>query len=99
MSQHHGSAEDHSCGVGTVRAHDVLGDVTATRLEERVFLQGAEAPSSVYERERVACGTYPANVATGDDAGTTNEGGTNVRDDSTVQVRHNHHVELRRASD
>ena len=38
MSEHHGRGEDHSRGIGTVRAHDVLSDVPAARLEESVFL-------------------------------------------------------------
>lgn len=39
VSEHHGRAEDHSGRVGSVGTLDVAGDVTATRLEERVFLQ------------------------------------------------------------
>ena len=38
VSEHHGGGEDHGGGVGAVRAHDVLRDVTASRLEEGVFL-------------------------------------------------------------
>lgn len=38
VSEHHGGGEDHGGGVGAVRAHDVLRDVTASGLEERVFL-------------------------------------------------------------
>lgn len=34
------------------------------------------------------------HVATGDDAGTTNKGSTNVGQDTTVKVRHDHNVEL-----
>lgn len=38
MSQHHRSTEDHSGRVGSVCAHQVLGDVSASRLEQRIFL-------------------------------------------------------------
>ena len=33
MSEHHGRGEDHGRGIGAVRAHDILGDVPAARLE------------------------------------------------------------------
>jgi hypothetical protein len=42
----------------------------------------------------VSNGTYASNVATRDNARTTNEGSTNVRDNRAVKVRHDHHVEL-----
>ena len=38
VPEHHGRAQDHSRGVSTVGAHDVLRDVAAARLEERVLL-------------------------------------------------------------
>ena len=38
MPEHHRGGEDHGGGVGAVGAHDVLRDVTTTRLEERIFL-------------------------------------------------------------
>ena len=38
MSEHHGRGEDHGRGIGAVRAHDVLGDVPAARLEVSIFL-------------------------------------------------------------
>jgi hypothetical protein len=38
--------------------------------------------------------TDPSDVATGNDAGSAHEGSTDVRDDSTVQVGHNHDIEL-----
>ena len=47
VTEHHGRAEDHRCGVGLVRAHDVLGDVTAAGLEKRVLLQNRTRPGSV----------------------------------------------------
>lgn len=39
-------------------------------------------------------GTHSTNVATGDDTGSTDESGTDVRGDVTVQVGHDHDVEL-----
>lgn len=44
-------------------------------------------------------GDLTAHVAAGDDTGTTNQGGTDVGQDTTVQVRHDHDVELLRAGD
>jgi len=38
--------------------------------------------------------TDPSDVATGNDAGSTHEGSADIRDDSTVQVGHNHDIEL-----
>ena len=38
VPEHHGRAQDHGGWVGTVGAHNVLGDMTTARLEERVFL-------------------------------------------------------------
>ena len=98
MPQHHGRRENHGCGVGAVGTHDVLRDVTAAGLEESVFLGKGEA-FSVPAREESSRKTYPANVATRDDTGTTDKGGTDVRDDGTVQVRHDHDIELARARD
>jgi len=54
-------------------AHDVLGDVTASR----------------FEKSKLS-----SNVGTRNDAGSADESGTNVRDNRSVQVRHNHNVEL-----
>lgn len=39
-------------------------------------------------------GVFPANVGTGDDTRSADEGGTNVAHDRTVQVRHDHDVKL-----
>ena len=41
VPEHHGRAQDHRRRVGPVRAHDVLRDVAASGLKERVLLQGA----------------------------------------------------------
>ena len=49
MPEHHGGAQDHSRGVGAVGAHNVLGDVTASGLEERVLLQGACVSVATYD--------------------------------------------------
>ena len=43
--------------------------------------------------------TNTSDVAAWDDTGSTDEGGTDVGDDSTVQVGHDHDVELARAGD
>lgn len=43
--------------------------------------------------------TYSANVASGDDTGTADEGGTNVGGDVAVQVGHDHDVKLLRLGD
>lgn len=37
---------------------------------------------------------YRSDVAPWDNAGSSDEGGTNVRNDGTVEVRHDHNVEL-----
>lgn len=42
-------------------------------------------------------GNLTAHVAAGDDTGATNQGGTNVGQDASVQVRHDHDVKLLRA--
>lgn len=44
-------------------------------------------------------GDVAAHVAAGDDTGTTDEGGTNVGQNATVQVRHDHNVKLLGAGD
>lgn len=44
-------------------------------------------------------GDVATNVASGNNTGATNKGGTNVGQDTTVQVRHDHHVELLRPGD
>ena len=43
--------------------------------------------------------TNTSDVAAWDDTGSTDEGGTDVRNDSSVQVGHDHDVELARAGD
>ena len=43
--------------------------------------------------------TYAADIATGDNTGATDKSSTDVRDDSTVEVRHNHDIELAGTSD
>lgn len=44
-------------------------------------------------------GNLTAHVAAGDDTGATDQGGANVGQDATVQVRHDHDVELLGAGD
>ncbi len=39
MSEHHGSAQNHGGGVGTVSPHDVTGNMTTTGFEQGVFLK------------------------------------------------------------
>ena len=73
VTEHHGSGQDQSSGVGLVLALDVETDVTASRLEN---------------------GDVAAHVATGDNTGSTNEGSTDVGQNTTVKVRHDHNVEL-----
>lgn len=43
---------------------------------------------------RLEEGVLPTDVAAGDDTGSTDEGGADVGDDVTVQVGHDHDVEL-----
>ena len=74
MPEHHRRTQDHRGRVSLVGAHDVLGNVAATRLEESVL---------------------PADVATRHDTRAADQGSTDVGDDRTVQVRHDHNVELR----
>lgn len=95
MPQHHRRGENHGRWVGTVGAHDIVCDVPAARLEESEFLEQclSKGPSSF----RYV--TYASNVASWDDAWSTNKGGTDVRDNGTVQVGHDHDVELARTRD
>lgn len=46
---------------------------------------------------RLENGNLTAHIAAGDDTRTTDESGTNVGQDTTVQVRHDHDVKLLRA--
>lgn len=78
VTQHHGSGEDQSSGVGLVLALDVETDVTAPRLEES---------------------DVATHVASRDDTGPTNKTGTDVGEDTSVQVGHDHDVKLLRARD
>ena len=94
MPQHHGCAENHGSGVGTVSTHDVACNVSASRFEQSVFLRGNEHTNEGGDKQ-----THPSDVTSGDDSRSTNESGANVRDDSTVQVGHDHDVELARLSD
>ena len=48
---------------------------------------------------RLENGNLTAHVAAGDDARATDESGTNVGQNTTVQVRHDHNVKLLRAGD
>lgn len=48
---------------------------------------------------RLEDGNITAHVAARDDTGTTNEGGTDVGQNATVQVRHDQHIELLGARD
>ena len=73
VTEHHGSGQDQSGGVGLVLALDVKTDVTASRLEN---------------------GDVAAHVATGDDTRATDKTGTDVGQDTSVQVGHDHDVEL-----
>lgn len=66
MSEHHGSAEDHRGGVSSVGAHDIAGDVTATGLEQCVFLRKHQhpvftlrSPSTPLTRPTLQPGTIP----------------------------------------
>lgn len=43
--------------------------------------------------------TYRSNVASWDDTRPTNEGGANVGNDGTIEIRHDHYVELLGLSD
>lgn len=91
VSEHHSSAQDHGSGVGGVGAHDVAGDVTTARLEEGVFLQHDDHDG---RQSRQDIKTYASNVAARDDTRATDESGTDVGDDRTIQVGHDHHIEL-----
>lgn len=73
VTEHHGSGQDQSSGVGLVLALDVETDVTASRLEK---------------------GDVAAHVATGDDTRATNKTSTDVGQDTSVQVGHDHDIEL-----
>lgn len=73
VSQHHGSRQDQSSGVGLVLALDVKTDVTASGLEN---------------------GNVAAHVAARNDTRSSNETSTNVGQDASVQVGHNHDIEL-----
>ena len=95
VSEHHSSAQDHGSGVGGVGAHDVAGDVTTAGLEESVFLRHDDHDG---RQSRQDIKTYASNVAARDDTRTANESGADVRDDGTIQVGHDHHVELLRTS-
>jgi hypothetical protein len=48
---------------------------------------------------RLENGNIATHVATRDNTGTTDKGGTNVGENATVKVRHDHNVELLRAGD
>lgn len=74
MSEQHASGQDHGDGVGLVGTHNVLTNVSASRLEEGVFL--SDTVSAVFEFE--SRGTHSTNVATGNDTGSTDESGTDV---------------------
>lgn len=80
VAEEHGTGKDHGGGVGLVGTHDVLTDVSASGLEEGVFLYKLVLVHST------AIDTYTANVGTGHDTGATDKGGTNVADDVTVKV-------------
>ena len=47
----------------------------------------------------MACWTYRSDVTSRDDTGSTDKGGTNVGNDGTVEVGHDHNVELLGLSD
>ena len=42
VTEHHGRAEDHGGRISGVGAHDVAGDMTASRLEQGVFLSSSQ---------------------------------------------------------
>lgn len=43
MSQHHSRAQDHGSGVSLVSSHDILGNMTAARLEEGILAANVAA--------------------------------------------------------
>lgn len=51
MPQHHGSGKDHRCRVGLVGTHEILRDVTAARLKERIFLQNSMRTKPIKDKE------------------------------------------------
>jgi hypothetical protein len=94
VSQHHGSAEDHGRWVGFVRASDVLSNMTTSWLEKSVFLENHGKKLSIYSRSTGSMNTYPADVTSWDDTWSTNKSSTNVGYYSSVEIRHNHDIEL-----
>lgn len=97
VTKHHRRAKDHGGRVGLVRAHEVLCNVSATRLKERIFLIIKKQLKQVYSFR--SYNPYPTNVAAWHDTRSTNESCTNIRDDRAVQVRHDHYVKLARLRD
>ncbi len=76
VPEHHGRGENHGGRVGTVRAHDVLCNVTASRLKECKFLDiRMMSLEMLHQTER---NTHAADVATRHDTGSTDEGSTDV---------------------
>jgi hypothetical protein len=62
-------------------ALDILGDVTASRLEESEFLP----PSVSYHSTRAHCHvTHSSNVGSGNDSRTSDESSSNVGDDGSI---------------
>lgn len=75
VPQHHGCRQDHGSRVSFVCTHDVLGNVTASRLEKSIFL---EKGVSILAHEKLCRRTYAADVATRDDTGATDKSSTDV---------------------
>ena len=97
MAKHHRRTQDHSGRVGLVRSHNILGDVTASRLEQSIFLIIVMSETRL-NRAKLET-TYASDVASGHDTRTTDEGSANVRHNCSVQVRHHHDVKLLRLRD
>ena len=94
MPEHHGGRKDHGTGISPVGSHDITSHMPAARLEKRVLLNVCQ-----YFGAEMACGTYRSDVASWNDTRSTDQSGTNVGNDGTIQVRHDHDIELLGLSD
>ena len=92
VSEHHCRRENHRSWVGTILSHDVLSHVTTSGLKERIFLCMEKSMSR--DHEDFWSSAYTTDVAARDYTRTTDEGSTNVRHNSAVQIRHDHDIEL-----
>jgi hypothetical protein len=109
LAAHVGSA-DLALGNNSVGG---LGDAVSMLIETKVSQQhaaGQKHSSGVslvlaldvktdVTATRLENSNLATHVATRDNTGTTNKGGTNVGQDTTVKVRHDHNVELLRTRD